>query len=39
VFGVEERPVPNGDVRGEWYSPTQSFPLKPPALEASQVQA
>ncbi|HJT88418.1 MAG TPA: PQQ-binding-like beta-propeller repeat protein, partial [Bryobacteraceae bacterium] len=33
VFGVEERPVPKGDVPGEWYSPTQPFPLKPPALE------
>jgi quinoprotein glucose dehydrogenase len=30
VFGVEERPVPKGDVPGEWYSPTQPFPLKPP---------
>lgn len=32
VFGVEERAVPNGDVPGEWYSPTQPFPLKPPPL-------
>jgi quinoprotein glucose dehydrogenase len=32
VFGVEERPVPKGDAPGEWYSPTQPFPLKPPAL-------
>jgi quinoprotein glucose dehydrogenase len=32
LFGVEERPVPKGDVPGEWYSPTQPFPLKPPAL-------
>jgi glucose dehydrogenase len=32
VFGVEERPVPKGDVPGEWYSPTQPFPVKPPAL-------
>jgi quinoprotein glucose dehydrogenase len=32
VFGVEERPVPTGDVPGEWYSPTQPFPVKPPAL-------
>ncbi len=32
VFGVEERPVPKGEVPGEWYSPTQPFPLKPPAL-------
>jgi glucose dehydrogenase len=32
VFGVEERPVPQGNVPGEWYSPTQLFPLKPPPL-------
>ncbi len=32
VFGVEERQVAQGDVPGEWYSPTQPFPLKPPAL-------
>jgi quinoprotein glucose dehydrogenase len=32
VFGVEERKVVAGDVPGEWYSPTQPFPLKPPPL-------
>ena len=32
VFGVEERPVPKGDVPDEWYSPTQPFPVKPAAL-------
>ncbi len=32
IFGMEERPVPKGDVPGEWYSPTQPFPLKPPPL-------
>jgi quinoprotein glucose dehydrogenase len=32
LFGVEERPVPKGEVPGEWYSPTQPFPVKPPAL-------
>jgi quinoprotein glucose dehydrogenase len=32
IFGVEERPVPKGDVPGEWYSPTQPFPMKPPPL-------
>ena len=32
IFAVEERPVPAGDVPGEWYSPTQPFPLKPPPL-------
>ena len=32
VFGVEERSVPQGDVPGEWYSPTQPFPVKPPPI-------
>lgn len=32
IYGVEERPVPAGDVPDEWYSPTQPFPLKPPPL-------
>ena len=32
VFGVEERPVPQGDVPGEWYAKTQPFPVKPPPL-------
>jgi quinoprotein glucose dehydrogenase len=32
VFGVEEKPVPAGDVPGEWYSPTQPIPVKPPPL-------
>jgi len=32
VFGVEERPVAKGDVPGEWYSPTEPFPVKPPPL-------
>jgi quinoprotein glucose dehydrogenase len=27
VFPIEERPVARGDVPGEWYSPTQPFPL------------
>jgi quinoprotein glucose dehydrogenase len=29
IFGVEERPVAQGSVPGEWYSPTQPFPVKP----------
>jgi quinoprotein glucose dehydrogenase len=37
VFGVEERAVPKGDVPGEWYSPTQPFPVKPPALERTSL--
>jgi glucose dehydrogenase len=32
VFGVEEKPVAPGDVPGEWYSPTQPIPVKPPRL-------
>jgi quinoprotein glucose dehydrogenase len=31
VWPIIERPVPQGDVPGEWYSPTQPFPTKPPA--------
>jgi quinoprotein glucose dehydrogenase len=31
IFGVEERPVPQGSAPGEWYSPTQPFPVKPAA--------
>lgn len=31
-FGVEERPVPQNAEIGEWLSPTQPFPVKPPAL-------
>jgi quinoprotein glucose dehydrogenase len=29
VFPIEERPVARGDVPGEWYSPTQPFPVRP----------
>ena len=32
LFGVTEKPVVKGDAPGEWYSPTQPFPNKPPAL-------
>jgi quinoprotein glucose dehydrogenase len=32
VFGVEERPVAKSDVPGEWASPTQPIPVKPPPL-------
>jgi quinoprotein glucose dehydrogenase len=32
IHGVEERSVPKGDVPGEWYSPTQPFPVKPGPL-------
>jgi quinoprotein glucose dehydrogenase len=33
VWPIEERPVPKGDVPGEWYSATQPFPTKPPAFD------
>ena len=33
VWPINERPVPKGDVPGEWYSPTQPFPTKPPAFD------
>ena len=31
IWPMIERPVERGDVPGEWYSPTQPFPTKPPA--------
>jgi quinoprotein glucose dehydrogenase len=39
VFGVEERQVPKGDVPGEWYAPTQPFPVKPPPLARTSFKA
>ena len=35
VFGVEEKPVARADLPGEWYSPTQPVPVKPPRLSRS----
>ena len=37
VWPIEERPVPAGDVPGEWYAPTQPFPdeaagVRPPGV-------
>jgi quinoprotein glucose dehydrogenase len=32
IIPVEERPVPQGNVPNEWYSPTQPFPVAPPPL-------
>jgi glucose dehydrogenase len=37
VWPIEERPVPRGDVPGEWYAPTQPFPTRPPAYERQGV--
>ena len=33
VWPIEERPVAPGDVPGEWYSPTQPFPTRPPPYD------
>jgi quinoprotein glucose dehydrogenase len=30
IWPIVETPVPKGDVPGEWYSPTQPVPTKPP---------
>jgi quinoprotein glucose dehydrogenase len=37
VWPIEERPVEKGSVPGEWYSPTQPFPSKPPAYSRNGV--
>jgi quinoprotein glucose dehydrogenase len=31
IWPIVERPVPKGDVPGEWYAATQPFPTRPPA--------
>jgi quinoprotein glucose dehydrogenase len=33
IWPIKERPVPKGDVPGEWYAQTQPFPSKPPAYD------
>ena len=30
IYEIEERPVPRGNMPGEYYAPTQPFPVKPP---------
>jgi quinoprotein glucose dehydrogenase len=37
IWPIEEKPVEKGEVPGEWYSPTQPFPTKPPAYERTGV--
>src|SRR5579862_3008593 len=37
VWPIEERPVEQGNVPGEWYSPTQPFPTKPPQYSRNGV--
>jgi quinoprotein glucose dehydrogenase len=39
VWPIPETPVPAGDVPGEWYSPTQPIPSKPPAYSVQNVNA
>jgi quinoprotein glucose dehydrogenase len=37
IYGIEERPVPQTTVPGEWTSPTQPFPLKPEPLSRNSI--
>src|SRR5690349_4551711 len=37
VWPIEERPVEKGSVPGEWYSPTQPYPSKPPIYSRNGV--
>src|SRR5450432_1626566 len=37
VWPIDEKPVEKGNVPGEWYSPTQPFPSKPPAYSRNGV--
>jgi quinoprotein glucose dehydrogenase len=38
VWPIEERPVPQGDTPGEWYSPTQPHPTRPAPFDHQGVQ-
>jgi glucose dehydrogenase len=38
MYGMEERPVPQTTATGEWTSPTQPFPLKPPPLARNSLK-
>jgi quinoprotein glucose dehydrogenase len=37
VWPIEERPVEKGTVPGEWYSPTQPMPTKPPVYSRNGI--
>ena len=37
IWPIVERPVPAGDVPGEWYSPTQPFPTLPAPFDRQTV--
>ena len=39
IWPIPEKKVPKGDVPGEWYSPTQPIPSKPPAYDRQGVVA
>ena len=38
IWPIEEKPVEKGAVPGEWYSPTQPFPTKPPGYDLQGFQ-
>jgi quinoprotein glucose dehydrogenase len=38
IYPVEERPVPQGAVAGEWLSPTQPTPIAPPRLVPDRLE-
>jgi quinoprotein glucose dehydrogenase len=38
IWPIEEKPVEKGAVPGEWYSPTQPYPTKPPAYDRQGFQ-
>jgi quinoprotein glucose dehydrogenase len=37
IWPIHERKVPKGDVPGEWYSPTQPVPSRPPAYDVQGI--
>ena len=39
IWPIPEMPAPAGNVPGEWYSPTQPIPSKPPPFETQSVDA
>ena len=39
IWPIVEKRVPKGDVPGEWYSPTQPIPIKPPPYDVQSVDA
>jgi len=38
VWPIEEKPMPKGDVPGEWYPPTQPIPTRPPAYSRNYLK-